>query len=60
MRATLEVTEEQTREVGVHALVTADELVREGKTRHQAALLQPENGCERAREKYTLDGGESD
>jgi hypothetical protein len=58
--AMLEVTEEQTREVGVHALVTADELVREGETRHQALLLQPEDGCERAREKDTLNSGESD
>jgi hypothetical protein len=54
----LEVTEEQTHEVGVHALLTADELVREGKAGHQAPLQQ-EDGRERAKED-TLDGSESD
>ena len=45
MCTALEVTEEQTHEIGVHALITADELVREGKAGHQAPL-QPEDGRE--------------
>ena len=32
MCTALEVTEEETHEIGVHALITADELVQEGKT----------------------------
>jgi hypothetical protein len=51
------MTEEQTHEVGVHALVTADELVQEGKAGHQTPLQQ--DGRERAKED-TLDGSESD
>jgi hypothetical protein len=58
--AGLEERKEKACEVGVHALVTRDELVGEGKTRHQATLLEPEDGRERAAEKDTLNSGESD
>jgi hypothetical protein len=54
---TFEVAEQQTSKVGVHTLVTADELVREGETGHQAPLLEPEDGSEGVREKDILDGG---
>lgn len=60
VRATLQMSEEQASKVGVHALVTADELVGECKTRHQATLLHPEDGGERAREEDSLNGGECD
>ena len=33
---------------------------REGETRHETALLEPEDGSERAREEDALDGGERD
>ena len=52
--------EQEAGEVGVHALVTADELVGEGQARHKAALLQPEDSSEGAREEDTLDGSKSD
>ena len=52
--------EEQAREVGMHTFVTADELIREGKSRHEAALLDPEYCRERAREEDALYGRESD
>ncbi len=60
VRPPLEVAEEQTREVGVHALVARDELIREGETRHQAALLEPEDGREGAGEEDALDGSKGD
>ena len=44
----------------MHALVTADELVGEREARHEATLLEPEDGREGAREEDTLDGGERD
>ena len=47
-------------EVGVEALVAADELVAEGEAGHEAALLQPEDGGERAGEEDALDGREGD
>jgi len=40
---------EQARKVAVEALVAGDELVGEGQPRHQAPLLQPEDGAEAAR-----------
>lgn len=58
MGALLQVTEEQTSEIGMHALVPRDELVRKRKTRHQPPLLQPKDGRERAREEDTLNGSE--
>lgn len=60
VRASAKVTEEKTREVGVHALVAADKLIGEGQARHEATLLEPEDGCERAREEDAFDGGERD
>ena len=57
MRALPQVAEEDTGKVGVHTLVTADELIRKSKTGHQAALLQPEDGRKGAREENTLDSG---
>ena len=42
----LELGEEQASKVGVHTLVTGDELVGEGQTGHETALLQPEDGGE--------------
>src|SRR5688572_20370076 len=56
MRTALEVTEKQTGEVGVHSLVTADELVGKGKTRHQTSLLKPEDGGKRSRKENAFHG----
>ena len=44
----------------MQALVPGDELVGEGETGHQAALLEPEDGAERAGEEDALDGGIGD
>lgn len=52
--------EEETGKVGVETLITRDELVREGETRHETSLLEPEDGGERTREEDTFDGSESD
>lgn len=38
--------EEQASKIGVHALITTDELVREGEPRHKTTLLEPEDRCE--------------
>ena len=38
-------------------LVTADEFVREGKSWHDTAGLEPEDRCERSREENTLHSG---
>ena len=51
------VGEEQAGKVGVEAFVSGDQLVAEGEAGHQATLLEPEDGGERAREEDTLDGG---
>jgi hypothetical protein len=56
----VEEREEEAGEVGVHTLVTRDELVGEGQTRHKTAFLQPEDGGEGAGEENTLNGSESD
>ena len=53
-----EMTEQEASKVGVHTLVTADQLVGEGETGHEPAFLQPEDGSERSGEEDTLDGGE--
>lgn len=58
--AVLEVGEEEAGEVGVHALVTGDELVGEGEAGHETALLEPEDGGESTGEEDTLDGCEGD
>ena len=44
--------------VCVEPLVAADELIGEGKSWHEAALLQPVDRTEGAREKDALDGCE--
>lgn len=54
------MTVKQAGEVGVHAFVTANKLVGEGETWHEAALLNPENSAERSGEENSFDSGESD
>ena len=44
----VQVREEQAREVGVETFVARDELVGETESRHEAALLEPKDGRERA------------
>jgi hypothetical protein len=51
---------EEAGEVAVQALVAGDELVGEGEARHEAALLEPEDGAEGAREEDALNAGEGD
>jgi hypothetical protein len=58
--AVLEHGEEETGKVGVHALITGDELVGECETGHEATLLEPEDGGERSAEEDTLDGSKGD
>ncbi|KAI3486760.1 hypothetical protein L1887_49710 [Cichorium endivia] len=58
--ALLEVAEEKAGKVGVETLVARDELVGEGETGHEAALLEPEDGSKRAGEEDALDGGKGD
>ena len=58
MRTSLHVAEEQASEVGVHTLITADQLVREGQTRHETTLLEPEDRGKGAGEENTLNGSE--
>ena len=55
-----EMTEQEAGKVGVHTLVTADQLVGEGETGHETTLLQPEDGSKRSREEDTFDGSEGD
>eukprot|EP00983_Pelagomonas_calceolata_P077771 1154013-Pelagomonas_calceolata.AAC.1 len=45
--------------VAVQALIAGDELIGEGKARHEATLLQPEDGAEGAREEDALHAGKS-
>lgn len=52
--------EHETGEVAVESLVPGDEFVAERQSRHQTALLQPEDGRETAREEYALHGGKRD
>lgn len=52
------MAEEQASEVGVHTLITADQLVREGQTRHETTLLEPEDRGKGAGEENTLNGSE--
>ena len=58
--AVFEVREEEAGEVGVQAFVARDELVGEGEAGHETALLEPEDGGERATEENTFYGGEGD
>ena len=63
----LQQAEQQASEIRVHALIARDQLIREGQARHEASLLQPENGAKGAREENALqaqpqrreEGGES-
>ena len=48
------------RKLQVRPLVPTDELVAEAQPRHDASLLQPEDGTERAREEDALDAHEGD
>jgi|SRR5690242_10935852 len=57
-RAIVQQREEEAGKVCMHALIAGNEFVGECKTGHQAALLQPKDGCERATEEDTLDGSE--
>lgn len=59
VRASSEMGEEETGKIGVETLVSRDELVREGETRHETSLLKPEDGRERTREEDTLHGSKS-
>lgn len=58
LRALAEFIVQQHRELGVQRLVARNELVAEREAGQQAALLQPENGAERARKKDALHAGE--
>lgn len=60
MRPPQHVTEEQACEIGMHPLVSRNELVAERQARHQATLLQPEDGREGSAEENALDCGERD
>mmetsp|Transcript_18068 Transcript_18068/g.37631 ORF Transcript_18068/g.37631 Transcript_18068/m.37631 type:complete len:274 (+) Transcript_18068:365-1186(+) len=44
--------------ITVQTLIPGDELVGETKARHEAALLEPEDGTERSGEENSLNGGE--
>jgi len=44
----------------VHALVPGDELIGEGEARHQATLLEPEDGGKGTREEDTFNGSKGD
>jgi hypothetical protein len=54
-----EVGEEQTSKIRMKTLIPGDEFVGEGQARHKPALLKPEDGCERSREKYAFNSGKS-
>lgn len=56
----LEMRVKETGKVGVKTLITRDELVGKGQTRHEATLLEPEDGSEGAAKEDTLDSSESD
>jgi len=52
---TLQVAEEEAGEVSMHTLLTADKLVREGKSGDEPSLLHPEDGRKGAGEEDALD-----
>jgi hypothetical protein len=56
----VDVGEKEAGKVGVETLITGDELVRERQARHEASLLEPEDGRERAGKEDTLHGSEGD
>jgi len=45
---------EEAGKVAVHPLVTANQFIGEGQSRHQSTLLQPKDGAEAPTEEYTL------
>jgi len=51
---------QQAGEISVHALVTADQLVREGQAWHKTSFFEPEDGAETSGEEDALDAGKSD
>ncbi len=55
MKWNYQMMEHETGEVSVESLVPRNELVAEGQARHEAALLQPENGGETSRKKDSFD-----
>ncbi|KAI6757362.1 hypothetical protein HG531_003187 [Fusarium graminearum] len=55
----LEVRVEETGKVGVKTLITRNELVRKAQTRHEATLLEPEDGSKGTAEEDTLNGSKS-
>lgn len=55
----LEVRVEEAGKVSVKTLVTRDELIREGQTRHETTLLEPEYRGEGTTEEDTFNGSES-
>jgi hypothetical protein len=59
MGTMLHVTEQQTGEIGMHALIARNEFVRERKARHQPPLLKLEDRRKGAREEDTFRCGES-
>ncbi|KAG1884423.1 hypothetical protein F4604DRAFT_1677050 [Suillus subluteus] len=61
VRATLEAAKEQASKIGVRTLITADELVRERKTRHETTLLE-EDGCNQGTvtDLVVLNGGKNE
>lgn len=42
----------------MQTFISRDEFVGEGQARHEASLLEPEDGSKRTREEDTLDGSE--
>jgi hypothetical protein len=54
----VQVLVDETCEVGVHALISRDELIGEGQTGHQASLFEPEDRTEAATEENALDACE--
>jgi len=60
VRATLEVAEEQASKIGVHTLITTDELIGECKARHETTFLEPEDRRKGTREEDAFDGSEGD
>jgi hypothetical protein len=48
----------ETGKVSVKTLITRDKLVGESETRHEATLLEPEDGSESTAEENTLNSSE--
>ncbi len=56
----VDVRKQKASKVGMETLVTGNELIGEGKTRHETTLLEPEDGGEGATEEDTLYSREGD